>query len=172
MGIPRPVNTRIAQLNCMYMYHTYGYEHERMLSAVTLPRGGRWARYGQPRGIASTVPRKFVLARLAAACLAWPNNPLLPAAAVAPDCLAEPTGLSWQSRWTAGGLSCDFHDGLSCGGGGCCAGLSCGARRTVLIVPLDTRRTVLWCPRRTVLRRRWRGIRYTCTWDIGFWIWV
>jgi hypothetical protein len=69
-----------------------------MLSAVTLPRGGRWAGgmaggIGRPRDTASTVPHRFVLARLAAACTAraaWTNSPPLPAAAVAPDCLAEP----------------------------------------------------------------------------------
>jgi hypothetical protein len=49
----------------------------------------------------STVPRRFVMARLAAACAerpARPNSPPLPAAAVTPDYLTEPAELSWQSR--------------------------------------------------------------------------
>jgi hypothetical protein len=135
-----------------------------MLLAVTLPRGGRWVErmaggVGRPWGTTSTVPHRFVLARLAAACVARavrPNSPLLSAAAVAMDYLMEPAGLYWQSRWTADRLSCDARARLCCGAGGR-AGLSCGGRRTVLIVSLDTHRTVLRCPRRTVLRRRRQG---------------
>jgi hypothetical protein len=47
-----------------------------------------------PRGIALTVPGRFVLARLAAACAAWLNSSTLSAAAVTLDYLAEPARLS------------------------------------------------------------------------------
>jgi hypothetical protein len=48
----------------------------------------------RPRGIALTVPGRFVLARLAAACAVRPNNSPLSAAVVTPDYLAEPARLS------------------------------------------------------------------------------
>jgi hypothetical protein len=114
---------------------------------------------GRPRGTASTVPCRFVLARLAAACPA--RGAAEQSSAARGDGHAELSRgaretiltVSLDSRQT---VSCDACARLSCEGGDR-AELSCSACRTVLIVPLDTRKTVLRCPRRTVLWWRLQG---------------
>jgi hypothetical protein len=119
---------------------------------------------GRPRGTTSTMPRRFVLARLVAACRHGRTVLRCP---------------RW-SRQTVSRSPSDSLDSLagqptrlSCGGDGR-ARLSCGARRTVLIVLLDTRRTVLrrWCKGWTaaaVIARLADGVgdrrRYVCEMD-------
>jgi hypothetical protein len=90
---------------------------------------------------ASSVPRSFVLARLAAACklhggAARPNSPPVPTAAV-PDCLNSHAGKT--------------PDCLAM------RTLDCLAAAAATLDCLDNRWTVLWCPRQTVLRQQWRG---------------
>jgi hypothetical protein len=124
-----------------------------MFSAVTLPHGGQWAGgmeggVGWPRGTTSTVPRRFVLARLHDRTILrcpWKRSRRTVSWSP-PGCLDS-----------FAGLSCDARVGLSCGSDDR-ARLSCGARRIVLILPRDTRRTVLRSSCRTILRWRWTEV--------------